>query len=276
MSTTPAEPQVSADSSEDTEALALAAAEKTLASVAPDNRALLSGLIAMIKPAALHATTVQTQIRNAEGGTASAIAEIINTSDNEDVAKARTEIAAAEEKIAAALEKIAQRKADLSDWVEANLLGDDVYDVEAGKKEFAEAKADLTGKDKAIRSFFGDDVASAAYLVNDVVIPGGLRQRNTAGSASGIKRPRLATATLDGTAVTDKDGKVSFGILATEIKSKHGISVEVSDLQTAAFKAAGTDDLPTTPTTFVFVIAGKKAGQDFKHDATIVVTAREK
>lgn len=252
------------------------AAQAVIDALPADQQSFISTIIGMVEPLASQAVGIQTAIRGAEGGLEARIAEVYNNSDNEDIVAARTELETLDKKIEAAQAKRAERFAEVKAYIEANHLGDDEVDLEAEKKKFAEVKADLNGKIKAGNEFFSPEVFAAALVANGITIPGGLKRSSNTGT-TGIKRPRLATATLDGKKVADKEGKTSFGILAAEIKSQHGVSVDVPDLQAAAFKAAGTDDLPVgTDVKFKYLIAGKKAGQDFSHEATIVVTAREK
>lgn len=99
------------------------AAKALIDALPADQKALLDTLVGMIDPVASEAVAIQTAIRGAEGGKAAAIAEILNTSDDEEIVKVKAEIEAAEAKIEAAQKRVAERRQHLEDYAEAKRRG---------------------------------------------------------------------------------------------------------------------------------------------------------
>ena len=140
------------------------------------------------------------------------------------------------------------------EYVTATYLGDiDESAVDAQKAEYKE----LADKVKTSRKFFLTTIPGATEDdLKDVPALKTLRG-GTASGGSGSKRPRLnrvayRTSTSEPWTEVSKQTKnakdedvtvTNFTVLATELKAKFGTKVEVKDLQSNAFEAAGTDDL---------------------------------
>lgn len=139
--------------------------------------------------------------------------------------------------------KIDERiKAEL---VKASEMSDEVY--EAKKAEYAELKKGAQAAQKLAAALPGYSPEVFADLPSLMTLSGG-----TSGAATGTKRPRLASLTINGEdTFTEKEtdeGKVksyTFTHAADVISKDAGTKVKPSDLSAAAFEAAGTDDLST-------------------------------
>lgn len=176
----------------------------------------------------------------------------ISESDDEQVAKFREWLKAAQEKVAEIQAKIAENTAQIK-VVAANAVAnsDDVIDVDAVKAQFLEARAAAYATRKTLQNFMGSDEKEwDAYIEkNNITEVVSLAKGGKRVGATGIKRPRLASLSVDGVALD----KPAFGVLAKEL----GLSTP--DLQDAAFKAAGTDDLSTvTDQEFSFTVTDSK------------------
>jgi hypothetical protein len=140
--------------------------------------------------------------------------------------------------------------AEVDEYIKANLvqassMSDEEY--EKAKAEYAELKKGATAAQKLAANLPGYDAATFSDLPSLMTLSGG-----TSGSATGTKRPRLASLTINGDEVyTEKEtdeGKVksfTFTHAAEVISKESGQKVKPSDLSAAAFEAAGTDDLST-------------------------------
>lgn len=150
------------------------------------------------------------------------------------------------EKAAAQIEKWTK---EIDEYIKANLvqtssMSDEAY--EAKKTEYAELKKGINNALKLAAGLPGYSEEVFKDLPALVTLSGG-----TSGSATGTKRPRLASLTIDGEEVftikeTD-EGKVksfTFTAAAAKLSTKEH-KVNPSDLSAAAFAAAGTDDLST-------------------------------
>lgn len=201
------------------------------------------------------------KIKAATDDKGKAVEDLIESSDDEAVAKFRAWRDDIDAKREAAYTKVRED-------VKARLVpsGENV-DVEAEKNTYKDAAA----KAKEARKFFvmmGGKEADLPAIV-------GLRGSSSTGAQSGIKRPRLSSVTCDGKTVQGEikqgDGTIkithTFTDLAKFLKSESGEKVSGSDLQALAFEAAGTEDLSS------------KAGQEVSftttlkdHTYTVVVT----
>lgn len=212
--------------------------------------------------------------RSAGDGLNEVIADLINTSDDPRIVELRTTIEANKAKIAAAEAKVKEQEAALFS-VGAELAPKPEVSQDDANKAFADVKAELNVKAKALDGFF-PGVLAEHLEANNISIAGGLRTSKGAG-ATGIKRPRLASATVDGVPIVDKDGKTSFTLIAAALKKQHigATDFTAADLSGAAYAAAGVSDFETDQEVkFKYTVVGKNGGKDFAHDATIVVVSK--
>lgn len=138
----------------------------------------------------------------------------------------------------AANAEILKRREEVNAKIRAEIIGDEGngFDVDEAAKQHKEMVAEIKTELKALKAL--DEAAHdevAATLQHATV-----RQASGAGDT---KRPRLREAYVDGEQVADDNGKVSFTSLAKWLSDKATAKVAGSDLQQAAFAAAGTDTL---------------------------------
>jgi hypothetical protein len=165
-------------------------------------------------------------------------------------------------KAAAAREK---RRSEIEAHVKENLvasssMSDEVY--EAKKAEYSELKKSINSTKSLAANLPGYSEEVFSDLPALQTLSGG-----TAGSATGTKRPRLSSLTINGEEVyTEKkndDDTVSksftFTAAANHISKDAGTKVQPSDLSGAAFEAAKTDDLSTVASVdFNYSVNGKE------------------
>lgn len=175
-----------------------------------------------------------------------------------------------DEKVKAYQEKMDKAQAQIEKWtseiddyiktnlVQASSMSDEEY--EKVKAEYAELKKGANAAQKLAANLPGYAPEVFADLPSLMTLSGG-----TSGSATGTKRPRLASLTINGDeAYTEKEtdeGKVksfTFTHAADVISKESGVKVKPSDLSAAAFEAAGTDDLSTVNDVEFNYSAGEK------------------
>lgn len=133
---------------------------------------------------------------------------------------------------------LSQKREEVNARIKAEIIGggEDGFDVDAATEELKAKVAEIKTELKALKTLDEsrhDEVAATLKAVS-------VRQSSGAGDT---KRPRLKEAYVDGEQVADENGKVSFTSLAKYLSKKSGATVAGSDLQQAAFTAAGTDVL---------------------------------
>jgi hypothetical protein len=144
-----------------------------------------------------------------------------------------------------------------TELVQTSTMTDEVY--EAKKAEYAELKKGINAALKLAANLPGYTDETFKGVTPLQTLSGG-----TSGAATGTKRPRLASLTIDGEEVfTTKEtdeGQVksyTFTAAAAHLSTKDN-KVNPSDLSAAAFAAAGTDDLSTVnDVEFVYSANGK-------------------
>jgi hypothetical protein len=197
--------------------------------------------------------------RQATSGKDEAVATLLNTSDDDQIVAFREWRAKVQAQIDAALATIEAKTAEVREYAESNLDASDV-DPEALKKTYLDARAEATKMRAGLVGFFGEEAVAKIVEAEGIEEITNLRGTNRKG-ATGIKRPRLESATVNGEAV-EKDGKVSFTLLGQHV-SKHFGKVSGNDLKDAAFAAAGTNDLSTVnePVNYSFTLSDGKVVQ---------------
>lgn len=204
-------------------------------------------------------TAVKAMVSDAIGK-ANAIAERVQKSRvnvNKVVHEVRKDENTTDEKVKAYQEwlekanaQINKKTEEIDNYIKENLvqassMSDEEY--EKAKAEYAELKKSATAAQKLAQALpgYSEDVFSDVPKL--MTLSGG-----TSGAATGTKRPRLASLTINGEeAFTEKEtdeGTVksfTFTHAAEVISKASGQKVKPSDLSGAAFEAAGTDDLST-------------------------------
>lgn len=198
----------------------------------------LAPIFAAFKPAVEDANKIAEEYRAATSTDKEAMADLINTSEDETIVALRADL----EKIAAAEAKIREKKADADKKIREHaraLLtgGTGDYDAEGQKKVYLEKRQIVASMAKTLELMLGGDkeafaAAKEHFGIKEVI---GL-SRTATGSPSGQKKPRISAATVDGEDVADSEGKVSFTLVAKKI------GANVGEIREAAFKSAGGDE----------------------------------
>lgn len=145
-----------------------------------------------------------------------------------------------------------------TELVQTSSMTDEAY--EAKKAEYAELKKGINAALKLAANLPGYVEGETFKSVTPLqTLSGG-----TSGAATGTKRPRLASLTIDGeeifTVKKTDEGDVksyTFTAAAAHLSTKEH-KVNPSDLSAAAFAAAGTDDLSTVnDVEFVYSVGDK-------------------
>jgi hypothetical protein len=211
--------------------------------------------IAALRSAVDAANEVGLKIQSATANKDDAVKGIIETSDDDVFVKFREGRAQILSQIETLQAKLTNGEGTVKEKAQAlaaqNSVGKD-FDLDAAKKDFAEKRAKVHAQKKALGTWLSDeDVATLLTQegIKEVVTIRGTG--NKSGAVGNVKRPRIATATVDGEAVKKDDGSVDFTYLAKSVGSN------AETLKGAAFAAAGTTDLNSLG-------AGKVV--DFTHD----------
>ena len=202
----------------------------------------LSILVTAIKAA----NKVGMELQAANSDTPALVKSIVDGSDNERVVayrKTRAEFLVKIEEIQA---RLAKGEEGISAWCSdpknGLLVGVPTdFDKEAKTKEFVTLRAAAHAAEKAILNFVSQEDLTAALKEMDVEAVKSLRGHGKVGTSTGtgVKRPRIATATLNGKSVfkAGSTDKVDFTALAAAGKTS------ADTLKSLAFAAAETEDL---------------------------------
>lgn len=202
------------------------------------------------------------KIQAATGNQDDQIKAVIETSDDAKLVKYRESKRELEEQIETLQAKLANGNASVKEYAKTLLTDTSDLDVEAAKKEAAAARKKATDIRKVLVQFASEEEVAAELERLGVPELKSVRGSGVKGSATGVKRPRISAATVDGETVAKPDGGVDFSFLAKELKTN------ANDLKSAAFAAAGTDDLNSLEagTEVTFTVG----------DHTVVVTVSDK
>lgn len=224
------------------------------------------------------ANAVADKVINADN-TNKLIHEVRETSDDETIAKFREwfDLANAE---------ILRREQEIDKYiVDQGLVTVETVDVDKETENYKALSQTIKAMQGALAAIPGG--ADAAKNLPDLKSLPGVRKSSSTGSSggTGIKRPRLSAITADyGDGPVDiyetKKGEngqpdtnvANLTTLSKALAAKFKTKVEVKDLQTDLFKAAGTDDLSTLdgkPVTFTVSIPS----EDGNSSHTVTVTA---
>lgn len=205
----------------------------------------------ILKGKAENANSLAIQLKEIEQGADARVNAVLNTSEDEEITKWRAwndklsaQIKEAQDKQAEALANIKVKAATLVDSVVVNV--DDL------RNEFLTARKEANVTREAIKVFLGGD----EEMLNKVMESAGIMEitnlrHGTSGAtrgSDGKRKPRLSSATVDGNDVPSP----TFTVLA----KMTGVDIDV--LKSAAYKAAGTEDLFTkVGETIDFTVTGK-------------------
>ena len=186
------------------------------------------------------ANAVADKVVNA-GNAAALVAEVRNTSDDAQIVAFRVWLDKANNAILA-------KELEIDKYiVDAGMVSTEPVDVEAETANFKTLDAQIKGIVGALKSIPGGD-AVVTDLPERKTLPGS--RKSSTGAGTGVKRPRISHITCDGVDVfkttgegADAKTQANLTVLAAHLTAETKTKVEVSDLQTALFAAAGTDDL---------------------------------
>lgn len=229
--------------------------------------------LAIYSNAVTAANEIGRKIQAANSDRTDAVKSVLDTSDDAKIVKFREGRAALLEQIETIQAKITNGEAMIKEYAEKLVPGVDAdFDKDAETKKFIAARKTANDARKALLNFVSEEDLAAAEKELGIVPIVSLRGTGKAGSsggATGVKRPRISAATMNGTSVWKKgsdDSKVDFTSLAVAAKS------DADTLKNAAFEAAGTKDLNSLEAgstvsftvgenNFVVTISGEKPGR---------------
>lgn len=235
-------------------------------------------VISVLKNAIVKANDLGQQLIAAKSDPDAQVKAVIETSDDPNIVKFREARAKIQEDIATLTARLENGTAAITDHARTLVLsvGSD-FDYEETHKAFLAARREANEARKALLIIGQhlptpihsdedlDKVLAEAGAPTEVISIRG--QRSGAGGGSGVRRPRISAATVNGAPVADEEGKVTFTSL-TQFISKEIGKVGPNAVRDAAFAAAGTDDLssldPETVIEFT-VTAGE-------HEVAVTVT----
>lgn len=169
------------------------------------------------------------------------VADFVNTSEDEQIVKFREMRDKVQKQIEAAQAKMEEQAKAAREYAasQVSLTEGDPAEV---KSRYLEARATATALRKAFALITDEETVNKIVEENGIQEVISLKGTATKGAATGIRRPRISAATVNGEPVANKDGKASFTELTKYVSSKFG-KVTGDDLRNAAATAAGTDDL---------------------------------
>lgn len=209
--------------------------------------ATLAPMFEIYKTRAADANSLAAKIKAATSDQTEAVNAVLDTSTDPDVTAWRERNAKGEEQIKAAQQKLAEAR----EAIKAKALtllpnADPDFNPEKAKEEFIDQRKSVNALRNALLQLMGGDEKALSEAVTEfgIVEVVSLGRNSTGTRAKGskeIRRPRIATANVDGESWSDSKGKVSFTGLAGYL------GVDGDTLRTAAFNAAGTNDLSSLP-----------------------------
>lgn len=191
----------------------------------------------MLKAKADAANAIHARYVLATSGKDEAIASFLTTSDDAKVVSFReyeTQARARIEQIQADLER---NREGMREYALANVNVETDVDPDAAQKDFLAARKEAFAATKALVTFVGEDLYTEGIEKFGITEVQSLRKGGKTTGATGVKRPRIESATVNGEALD----KATF----TEIAKRTNVSLD--DFRTAAFQAAGTDDIMSLP-----------------------------
>ena len=224
------------------------------------NTDVFAAVKAMLVEIANKANAIAEEVKNSRVNVGKVVAEIRKDENTTDETVKKYQVW--EEKALATLEE--KRKA-IDEYIKTNLvkaseMSDEVF--EAKKSEYGEHKKNYNNAVKMAKMLpgYSDDVFSDVPAL--LTLSGG----TSSASGTGPRRPRLASISVNGEDIfvekKGEDGEVThsatFTAAAAYISKDSGTKVQPSQLSSAAFEAAGTEDLSTVnDVEFNFSVEGK-------------------
>lgn len=200
------------------------------------------------------------------------ITDFLNSSEDEQVVAWRAQRDKVQAQIDAAQAKLEEQATKAHEYAESQVTAAEGDPAEV-KTRYVEARKTANDLRKALVLLTDEETVNAAVESAGITEVISLRGTTTKGAATGIRRPRISAAEVNGEEVKNKDGKTSFTILADHVTRKYG-KVSGDDLRNAAFTAAGTDDLNSldegTVVEFTYTVPG--IGEGPSTDIKVSVT----
>lgn len=169
----------------------------------------------------------------ATSGKDEAVASFLTTSDDAKISEFRTYAEETERKIAEAKAKLDENREKIRAYALTKVNVENDIDPDQAQKDFLAARKDAYAAAKALTMFLGEETYTAGVEKFGITEVQSLKRGGKTSGATGVKRPRIEAATVDGTPLD----KATF----TEIAKATNVSLD--DFRTAAFAAAGTEDI---------------------------------
>lgn len=189
------------------------------------------------KAAADEANKIHANYVLATSGKDEAVNSFLTTSDDEKVVRFNEYAAQAQAAIDKALADLEANKEAIRAYALEQVNTDTDIDPEVESKKFLEARKQAHAMAKAVISFVGEDLYNEGVEAYGITEVQSLRKGGKTTGATGVRRPRVLSATVNGTEVD----KPTFGNLAK------ATNVSLDDFRTVAFTAAGTDNIMSLP-----------------------------
>lgn len=209
------------------------------------------------KTKAAEANEVASAIKAATQDQTQAINAILDTSTDQKITEWRNEYNARQEKIEAAIEKQKEFRKQAEQLAAEQLPGADFNEDEA-RENFLGLRREVNEMRKALMIFLGNDKAKFDEIVESLGIVEVISLRgSTTKGATGVRRPRISSASVNGNNVANEKGRVSITYLTNYISSEIN-AIDADVVRNALFAAAETDDLTTVKDqTFNFNVVTK-------------------
>lgn len=191
----------------------------------------------MYKESADKANKIHANYVLATSGKDEAAASFLATSEDPKVIKFREYESQVSEAIAKMTADLEAAKESVKAYALENVQTDTDIDPKAAQDAFLEARKDAHAKAKALVAFVGQDLYDQGVEQYGITEVQSLKRGGKTTGATGVRRPRVLSATVNGTEVD----KPTFGNLAK------ATNVSLDDFRTAAFAAAGTDNIMSLP-----------------------------
>lgn len=203
----------------------------------------------MLKAKADAANQIHARYVLATSGKDEAVTSFLATSDEPKAVEFREYEAKVRAMIEKAQADLERNREAIRAYALENVNVDTDIDPDATQKEFLAARKEAFAATKALVTFVGEDLYNKGVEEFGITEVQSLRKGGKTTGATGVKRPRIESATVNGEALD----KATF----TEIAKRTNISLD--DFRTAAFQAAGTDDIMSLPegTTVTLAVTDK-------------------
>lgn len=169
----------------------------------------------------------------ATSGKDEAVSSFLTTSDDETVAKFRAYAEETERKIAEAKAALDENREKIRAYALTKVNVESDINPDQAQKDFLAARKDAHAAARALTMFLGEETYNAGVEKFGITEVQSLKRGGKTTGATGVKRPRIESATVNGVALD----KATF----TEIAKATNVSLD--DFRTAAFQAAGTEDI---------------------------------